>query len=56
MIFDSLLGTNVPDPDLIRRCDIIFPEGEVTIFGFVIIGEGILGAAFCCELGNCGAE
>jgi len=28
-----LLGPNV-DPDLIRRCDIMFPDGDVTTFGF----------------------
>ena len=33
VMFDSLLGPNV-DPDLILRCDIMFPEGDVTTFGF----------------------
>lgn len=36
VIFESLLGPNVtPEPDRLRRCDIMFPEGEVTTFGFV---------------------
>lgn len=41
MILDNLLGPKVPDPDLILRCDIMFPDGEVTTFEFVLIGSGI---------------
>jgi hypothetical protein len=41
MIFDSLLGPKVPDPDLILRCEIIFPEGDVTALEFVMMGSGI---------------
>lgn len=40
VIFDNLLGTNVFDPDRIRRCDIIFPDGDVTTLVFVLIGSG----------------
>lgn len=29
----------LPDPDLERRCDIMFPEGELTTFGFDVIGS-----------------
>jgi hypothetical protein len=32
VILDNLLGPKVADPDRIRRCDIILPEGEVTTF------------------------
>ena len=34
VIFDNLLGPRVADPDLTRRCDIMFPEGDVTTLGF----------------------
>lgn len=27
-----------PDPDRIRRCDIMLPESDVTTFGFEVIG------------------
>lgn len=30
VIFESLLGPRDADEDLILRCEIIFPEGEVT--------------------------
>lgn len=39
VIFDNLLGPRVADPDLTRRCDIIFPEGDVTTFGFALAGS-----------------
>jgi hypothetical protein len=32
VMLDNLLGPRVADPDRIRRCDIILPEGEVTTF------------------------
>lgn len=35
--FDSLLGAWVAESDLARRWEIIFPEGEVTMFGFVLV-------------------
>lgn len=38
VMFDNLLGPNV-DPDLILRCDIMFPDAEVTTFGFTIGSE-----------------
>lgn len=30
IMLESLLGPKVPDPDRTLRCDIMFPEGEVT--------------------------
>lgn len=38
VMFDNLLGPNV-DPDLILRCDIIFPDGDVTTLGFTTGSE-----------------
>lgn len=40
VIFDNLLGTNVFDPERIRRCEIMFPDGDVTTLVFVLIGSG----------------
>jgi hypothetical protein len=34
VMFESLLGPRVPEFVLTRRCDIIFPEGDVTTFTF----------------------
>lgn len=34
VIFESLLGTSVADPDLPLRCDIMFPDGDLTTFEF----------------------
>lgn len=43
VIFDSLLGPMLfplaNDPERMRLCDIMFPDGDVTTFGFVEIGE-----------------
>jgi hypothetical protein len=43
VIFDNLLGPILfplaNDPERMRLCDIMFPDGEVTTFGFVEIGE-----------------
>lgn len=39
VMFDNLLGPRVPDPDFNLRCEIMFPEGEVTTLEFVIIGS-----------------
>lgn len=43
VIFDSLLGPILlplaNDPERMRLCDIMFPDGDVTTFGFVEIGE-----------------
>jgi hypothetical protein len=40
VILDNLLGPNALVPDLTRRCDIMFPEGEVTTFELVTAGGG----------------
>jgi hypothetical protein len=37
----SLLGPNVVDVDLTRRCDIMFPEGDVMTLGFEAIEPGV---------------
>lgn len=43
VIFDSLLGPILfplaNDPERMRLCDIMFPDGDVTTFGLVEIGE-----------------
>lgn len=42
VLCDNLLGPILlvaPDPDRILLCEIIFPLGEVTIFGFDCVGE-----------------
>ena len=39
VIFESLLGPSVADPDLTLRCDIMFPEGDVTTPGFDVAGS-----------------
>jgi hypothetical protein len=39
VIFDNLLGPSAAELDLTRRCDIIFPEGEVTTFAFLAVGS-----------------
>lgn len=55
VMFESLLGTKVPDPDLSRRCDIMFPEGDVTMFEYAAIAGDIFGCSFGCGLkGNSG--
>lgn len=35
MAFDSLLGWCVAESDLARRCEIMLPEADVIVFGFV---------------------
>lgn len=39
VILESLLGPKVAEPDRIRRCEIMFPEGDVTTFVFETVGE-----------------
>ena len=42
VILESLLGPIFPlasDPERMRRWEIIFPDGEVTTFGFEVTGE-----------------
>jgi len=43
MAFDSLLGGCVAESDLARRCEIMLPEADVTVFGFVPVGAGCWG-------------
>lgn len=37
-MLDSLLGPSVADPDLIRRCEIILPDGDVTTLELELTG------------------
>lgn len=39
VIFDSLLGPKVADPDRIRLCDIMLPDADVTTLGFEATGS-----------------
>jgi hypothetical protein len=39
VMFESLLGPNVVDPDFALRCDIIFPDAEVTTLGLDVTGS-----------------
>ena len=32
-MLESLLGPNETEPDLTRRCDIMLPDADVTMFG-----------------------
>jgi hypothetical protein len=41
VIFESLLGPSAADPDLTLRCDIMFPDGDVTTLGFVVTGSDV---------------
>jgi hypothetical protein len=41
VIFDNLLGPKVADPDRILRCEIIFPEADVTTLGFEAAGSEV---------------
>jgi hypothetical protein len=41
VLLESLLGPNVVDADLTRRCDIIFPEGDVMTLGFEAAEPGV---------------
>lgn len=40
VIFDNLLGPKVADPDLILRCEIIFPDREVMTLGLELVALG----------------
>jgi hypothetical protein len=40
-MFESLLGPKVADPDRILRCEIMFPEGDVTTLGFATTGSEV---------------
>lgn len=41
VILESLLGPSDVDVDLTRRCDIIFPEGDVMTLGFETTEPGV---------------
>jgi hypothetical protein len=40
-MFESLLGPKVADPDRILRCEIMFPDGDVTTLGFATTGSEV---------------
>jgi hypothetical protein len=42
VLLESLLGPNDVVVDLTRRCDIIFPEGDVMTLGFDATEPGVL--------------
>ena len=42
VMLESLLGPKAVDVDLTRRCDIIFPEGDVMTFGLEAIDPSVL--------------
>jgi hypothetical protein len=55
VMFDNLLGTTEAEPDRIRRCDIMFPEGDITTFGSEFVGDvGLLEVAKRGELESVG--
>jgi hypothetical protein len=41
VMLESLLGPKAVDVDLTRRCDIIFPEGDVMTLGLEAIDPGV---------------
>lgn len=54
-MFDNLLGTPEAEPDRIRRCDIIFPEGETKTFGPNLVGDsGLVTEVNCGDLVSVG--
>jgi len=55
VIFESLLGPNVADPDLIRRCDIIFPVGDTTTLAFEVIGSEVPRSRVVANRGELGS-
>ena len=39
MMFESLLGPSAFESDLTLRCDIMFPDADVTTLGFDVVGS-----------------
>lgn len=54
-MLDNLLGTPEAEPDRIRRCDIMFPEGEIRTFGMDWMCEsGLVTEVNCGDLVSVG--